>query len=71
MSDIGGRILGKSADMKLVYDQILNRSDRIHMIAPVKIIDNHSCPVLMVLIRLFAPYALSGDCFCIRIQKWL
>ena len=57
--------------MQLIDNQILNRSDRIHMIPPVKIIDHYSGPVPMILIRLFSPYALSGNCSCIGIQKWL
>ena len=71
MFNSGRGILRKSPDMKLIDNQILNRSDRIHMIPPVKIIDHYSGPVPMILIRLFSPYALSGNCSCIGIQKWL
>ena len=71
MTDSRRGILRKTADMKFINDQILNGSDRIHVISPVKVIDHHPRPIFMILIRLFAPYALTGDRSCIRIQKRL
>jgi len=60
---------GESAHMKLIDDQVLHRDLGIGAVAPVKIIGDDTGLVVAVHERTFAPLALAGHCFGIRVNQ--
>ena len=69
MGNAGGAAPGKAADMHFIDNQIPQGELRTAHIAPVKAFGNHPCVILVIVCGIFAPFMLTGDGSCVRIQQ--